>query len=62
MLKPNSRYIFHQRGTSNQKQPEEAPTVQNNEVFWFPFSCTDARGEDPSSDPSGTGEGGLAGI
>lgn len=37
-------------------------TTSNNEVVLFPSTRGDAVGEDPSSDSSGIGEGGFAGI
>jgi hypothetical protein len=45
-----------------QDSRNEKLTASNNEWFWCPFSSTDDLGEEPSSDSSGTGDGGLAGM
>jgi len=36
----------------------QEPTCVNSEPLAFPFSETEPLGEDPSSEPSGTGDGG----
>lgn len=39
----------------------QALTAANSALFTCPLSDTEPLGEDPSSDPSGTGDGGCGG-
>lgn len=39
----------------------QALTAANSALFTWPLSDTEPLGEDPSSDPSGTGDGGCGG-
>jgi hypothetical protein len=56
------RCIGKKKWDKFQDSRNEKLTASNNEWFWCPFSSTDDLGEEPSSDSSGTGDGGLAGM
>lgn len=47
---------------ANAARRKEKLTSSNKDESWSSFSSTEALGEDPSSDSSKTGEGGLAGM